>query len=100
MRKKCFRSVFLILFLILPCILTAGCGRQSERRQEAAVHEHTAYALAQMKTGDRADIYFTTYYDPDRNQVSDKRIDLSGYAFINRYSEARLSETADTGFWA
>lgn len=97
MRKKCFRSVF----LILPCILTAGCGRQSERRQEAAVHEHTAtYALTQMKTGDRADIYFTTYYDPDRNQVSDKRIDLSGYAFINRYSEARLSETADTGFWA
>lgn len=58
---------------------------------------YTAYVLAQMKTGDMPDIYFTTYYTPGRDQVSDKLLDLSGYAFTNLYSEARLSEVADNG---
>lgn len=58
---------------------------------------YTAYVKAQLKTGDMTDIYCTTYYWPGRDDVKDKLIDLSGYAFTDNYTEARLRDVTDDG---
>lgn len=58
---------------------------------------YTAYVQAQLRVGDMPDIYCTTYYQPGRDRMDDKLIDLSGYAFTDNYSEARLREVADNG---
>ena len=53
---------------------------------------YTAYAMAQLAARDMPDIYCTTYYVPGLTDVSDKLLDLSGYAFTDRYTDARLRE--------
>ena len=59
---------------------------------------YTAYVQAQLKAGDMPDVYCTTTYVPDYNDVSDKLIDLSGYAFADCYTEARLRDvTSEDG---
>lgn len=58
---------------------------------------YTAYVTAQLQTGDMPDVYCATYYTPGREDVSDKLIDMSGYAFTDRYAEARLREVTDNG---
>lgn len=58
---------------------------------------YTAYVKAQLMTGDMPDIYCATYYTPGRDEVADKLIDMSGYAFTDNYAEARLREVTDNG---
>lgn len=58
---------------------------------------YTAYVKAQLLTGDMPDIYCATYYTPGRDEVADKLIDMSGYAFTDNYAEARLREVTDNG---
>ena len=43
------------------------------------------------------DIYCSTYYIPGREEVSDRLIDMSGYAFTDNYAEARLREVTNDG---
>ena len=57
----------------------------------------SAYLIGQLHSGDMPDIYTTTVYSPGQEDVSDKLIDLSGYSFTGKYSEARLSEVSDNG---
>ena len=58
---------------------------------------YTAYVKAQIAAGDMPDIYCTTYYTPGRDDVSDRLIDMSGYAFTDCYAEARLRDVTDDG---
>ncbi len=58
---------------------------------------YTAYVKAQLKVADMPDIYCTTYYWPGREEVSDKLIDLSGYAFTDNYTEAILRDVTTEG---
>lgn len=58
---------------------------------------YTAYVKAQLATGDMPDIYCATYYTPGMEPVSDKLMDMSGYAFTDKYAEARLREVTDNG---
>lgn len=58
---------------------------------------YTAYAKAQITAGDMPDIYCTTYYMPGHDAVSNRLIDMSGYAFTDNYAEARLREVTDNG---
>ena len=57
----------------------------------------SAYVKAQLTAGDMPDIYCTSYYAPGIDNVSDKFIDLSGYAFTDNYAKARLNEVMDGG---
>ena len=58
---------------------------------------YTAYVKAQIAAGDMPDIYCTTYYTPGHDDVSDRLIDMSGYAFTDCYAEARLRDVTDNG---
>ena len=58
---------------------------------------YSAYVQAQLRAGDMPDIYCTTFYSPALEDLSDKLIDLSGYAFTDNYSDARLREVSDGG---
>ena len=58
---------------------------------------YTAYVRAQLRAGDMPDIYCATYYVPERDEVSDKLIDMSGYGFTDHYAQARLREVTDHG---
>ena len=58
---------------------------------------YTAYVRAQLQAGDMPDIYCATYYVPERDEVSDKLIDMSGYGFTDHYAQARLREVTDHG---
>lgn len=58
---------------------------------------YTAYVKAQIAAGDMPDIYCTTYYTPGHDDVSDRLIDMSGYAFTDCYAEARLRDVTDDG---
>ena len=58
---------------------------------------YTAYVRAQLRVGDMPDIYCATYYVPERDEVSDKLIDMSGYGFTDHYAQARLREVTDHG---
>lgn len=55
----------------------------------------TAYLSAELKSGDMPDIYSTTIYSPGMEDLSDRLIDLSGYAFTSKYAESRLRDVAD-----
>lgn len=57
----------------------------------------TAYMKEMLESGEVPDIYFTTYYKPDVEDVSDKFLDLSGYDFMDRYVAARLQEVTVDG---
>lgn len=57
----------------------------------------TAFMLEQLKCGDMPDIYSTNVYSPGQEDLSDKLIDLSGYAFTDNYQEARLRDVTDNG---
>lgn len=58
---------------------------------------YTAYAQASLKADDMSDIYFATVYEPSYEHVGDKLIDLSGYDFTDKYTEARLQDVTDNG---
>lgn len=58
---------------------------------------YTAYVEAQLESGEMPDIYCTKVYAPGSMDLSDKLMDLSGYDFLSRYSEARLRDVADDG---
>ena len=58
---------------------------------------YTAYVKAQLAAGDMPDIYCATYYTPGNQQVEDKLIDLSGYAFTDNYGESYLESVTDNG---
>lgn len=58
---------------------------------------YTAYVRAQLDSGDMPDIYCTTFYQPDYQDVSDKLLDLSGYDFTDNYVKARLTDVSDNG---
>ena len=58
---------------------------------------YTAYAKAQLLTGNMPDIYSTKVYAPGQFDLSDKLIDLSGYDFTSVYSESRLQDVNDNG---
>lgn len=57
---------------------------------------YTAYVKAELAADDMPDIYCTTYFTPDLDDVSDKLIDLSSYAFTDNYAEARLRDVTDS----
>lgn len=56
---------------------------------------YTAYVRAELAADDMPDIYCTTFYTPDLDEVSDKLIDLAGYAFTDNYADARLRDVTD-----
>ena len=58
---------------------------------------YTAYVRAQLESGDIPDIYCTTYYTPGVGNADKKLMDLSGYAFTDNYTEARLRDVTDNG---
>lgn len=55
----------------------------------------TAYLSAQLRSGDMPDIYLTTVYVPERQDLSGKLVDLSGYSFTNNYTASSLHEVSD-----
>lgn len=57
----------------------------------------TAYLSAQLRSGDMPDIYMTTFYAPERQDLSGRLIDLSGYSFTNNYTASSLHEVSDHG---
>ena len=57
----------------------------------------TAYLSAQLRSGDMPDIYLTTFYAPERQDLSGRLIDLSGYSFTNNYTASSLHEVSDDG---
>lgn len=57
----------------------------------------TAYMMDQIKSGNQPDIYATSIYMPGRYDLSDKLIDLSGYAFTDNYVPSRLHEVTENG---
>lgn len=56
---------------------------------------YTAYVRAELAADDMPDIYCSTFYTPDLEEVSDKLIDLAGYAFTDNYADARLRDVTD-----
>ena len=60
----------------------------------------TAWMRAMLKSGELPDIYFTSMYSSVNDEVSDKLMDISGYAFTDNYVQARLREvTVDGGVY-
>lgn len=57
----------------------------------------TAYLNAQLRSGDMPDIYLTTFYAPERQDLSGRLIDLSGYSFTNNYTASSLHKVSDDG---
>ncbi len=57
---------------------------------------YTAYVKAELAADDMPDIYTTSYFTPDLDDVSSKLIDLSSYAFTDNYAEARLRDATDS----
>lgn len=57
---------------------------------------YTAYVKAELAADDMPDIYTTSYFIPDLDDVSSKLIDLSSYAFTDNYAEARLRDVTDS----
>ena len=57
---------------------------------------YTAYVKAELAADDMPDIYCTSYFTPDLDDVSSKLIDLSSYAFTDNYAEARLRDVTDS----
>lgn len=57
---------------------------------------YTAYVKAELAADDMPDIYTTSYFIPDLDDVSSKLIDLSSYAFTDNYAEARPRDVTDS----
>ena len=57
----------------------------------------TAWMKAMLASGELTDIYFTTYYTPQIDKVSDKLLDISGYDFTENYVQSRLREVTCDG---
>lgn len=57
----------------------------------------TVYLNTIMEENDLPDICTLTLYDPEQQDLSDKMLDLSGYAFTDNYVESRLKEVSDDG---
>ena len=57
---------------------------------------YTAYVKAELTADDMPDIYCTTYYTPDMDDVSDKLVNLAGYDFTDNFAEARLRDVTDS----
>lgn len=56
---------------------------------------YTAYVRAEMEAGDMPDIYFTSYYTPGYDVVSDKLVNLAGYDFTDNYAPARIRDVTE-----
>ena len=57
----------------------------------------TVYLNTIMEENDLPDICTLTLYDPELLDLSDRMLDLSGYAFTDNYVESRLKEVSDDG---
>ena len=57
----------------------------------------TAYVTNELKAGDMPDIYLTSVYAPGMEDLSDRLIDLSSYAFTDNFAESQLRDVADNG---
>lgn len=57
----------------------------------------TAYVKGMLKSGNIPDIYFTTYYNPGKEKVSEQLLDLSKYDFLDNYVPARLNDVTVEG---
>ena len=57
----------------------------------------TAFVKEELAVDDMPDIYFGSMYLPSRDDVSDKLIDLSVYAFTDNFTDYRLREVTDDG---
>lgn len=57
---------------------------------------YTAYVKAELAADDMPDIYCTSYFTPDLDDMSSKLINLAGYAFTDNYAEARLRDVTDS----
>ena len=57
---------------------------------------YTTYVKAELAADDMPDIYTTSYFIPDLDDVSSKLIALSSYAFTDNYAEARLRDVTDS----
>ena len=57
----------------------------------------TAFVKEELAVDDMPDIYLGSMYLPARDDVSDKLIDLSVYAFTDNFTDYRLREVTDNG---
>lgn len=57
----------------------------------------TAWMKGMLRSGELTDIYFTTFYSPKSEDVSDRLLDLSGYDFTDNYVQSRLREVTSNG---
>ena len=57
----------------------------------------TVYLNTILKENDLPDICTLSLYDPELLDLSDRMLDLSGYAFTDNYVESRLKEVSDDG---
>ena len=57
----------------------------------------TAWMKGMMNSGELTDIYFSTFYSPTADKVSDKLLDISGYDFTGNYVQSRLREVTSDG---
>ena len=57
----------------------------------------TVYLNTILEENDLPDICTLSLYDPELQDLSDKMLDLSGYAFTDNYVESRLKEVSDDG---
>ena len=57
----------------------------------------TVYLNTILDENDLPDICTLSLYDPELLDLSDRMLDLSGYAFTDNYVESRLKEVSDDG---
>ena len=57
----------------------------------------TVYLNTILEKNDLPDICTLSLYDPELQDLSDRMLDLSGYAFTDNYVESRLKEVSDDG---
>ena len=57
----------------------------------------TGWMRAMLKSGELPDIYFTTQYSPEVDEVSDKLLDLSSLPCTDQYVQARLRDVTVDG---
>lgn len=60
----------------------------------------TMYLNTILEENDLPDICTLTLYDPEQQDLSDRMLDLSEYAFTDNYVESRLKEVSDAGVYA
>ena len=57
----------------------------------------TGWMKAMLSAGELTDIYFTTFYSPTSDEVSDKLLDISSYDFMGNFVQSRLREVTSNG---